>query len=581
MRKVCFFTAIAAVALVGLWATGYAHEDGVGDVSNGGSRIHEAHDPLPDWLLPPGGIQDTEHDFDVLVDDGDPETEEQGCIVCHDGPIWNHEETDQPDNGGYVSSDTTGTDDPQPAEISLKCLGCHDGTLPIDAFGGAAGTELLKIGSGDGAYLGTDLKHHHPVGIVYDDAPDASSHMVPRNGLNRYGSKPNELLVDGKVECVSCHNQHTHAQENNLENAVGRYSNVHEWGHFIRLDHLCFHCHERYQHDVVDRDVSPFAKSHHFPQRDDPWGLDRGNDEGAAIACAFCHDVEGAHPDYPGAPHNSPCVGCHATWDATPGTSPAAGSASSHHGFGAERFDPLAECAVCHADTETGQLTGAAFGIYDTPGCNSCHADMWSQPEFSVDAGGPYEDEAGDTTTLSASFVLPATPAEGDTLTAAWNMGDGTPPAFPTTITFTGGSWNGDLTTSHVFPVGTTEGIVTLANGSDDPVTDTFTVTVTDPAAPTADSWDVDPAAEEDFEITFEKAAGDTEGVFTAIKNGSSVAFGMEAAGTTFWFDMEFTIESWGVGSTYFANINRGNGTMNGIVITAGGGLDTFTAEKN
>ena len=83
-------------------------------------------------------------------------------------------------------------------------------------------------------------------------------------------------------------------------------------------------------------------------------------------------------------------------------------------------------------------ITGAPFGIYDTPGCNSCHADLWSLPEFSVDAGGPYEGEVGDTIVLTATFVLPASPSEGDTLTAAWSLGDGTPPGFPETITFTG-----------------------------------------------------------------------------------------------------------------------------------------------
>lgn len=52
-------------------------------------------------------------------------------------------------------------------------------------------------------------------------------------------------------------------------------------------------------------------------------------------------------------------------------------------------------------------------------------------------------------------------------------------------------------------------------------------MTITDPAVSTDDSWNVNPAVEADFEITFEAAAGGVGGVFTAVKDGLSfVAFG-------------------------------------------------------
>ena len=572
---------LAVLAFAG--TMGFAHEDGVGDDPN--YPGHGPHAPLTPDLIPPGTwIVGTAHDFDALVDVANGE---QGCIVCHDGPTWNHATTAQPGSGGYVTSTTVGTADPQPGAISLKCLDCHDGTVRVDDFGGSAGGLQGEILPTDDGYLGTDLKHHHPVGVVYDDH-DAGAQMVPSNQPNHYGTLPSELLVDGKVECTSCHNQHTQAQENNPDNAPGQYSHVHEWGHFVRLEHLCFYCHERYQSDVdqslpySQRKVSPYATAHHFPGRGDPWGILRGGANGdQEFACFHCHDVEGDGPYDPGDPHNSPCVECHATWDPIPGSSPSAGSATSHHGFSLERHNPVVEGAVCHPDPDTGLLTGAPYGTYPTPSCGSCHKDVWSTPVFSVDAGGPYEGEVGDTITLTATFILPATPSDGDTLTASWNLGDGTPPSFPTTITYTAGAWDGDLTISHVFPVGTTSGIVTLTDGVNDPVTDSFTVTIIDPAAPTADSWNIDPVTEADFEITFDTAAGGVDGVFTAVKNGTSVAFGIEAVGTIFWFDMEFTTENWGVGSTYFGNINRGAGEMNGIIITSTGDLDTFTGTRN
>ncbi len=593
VKVVACFAVIVAAVLVCLWTTSFAHESGSG--ADGGHAAHAALDP---WLIAPGGIDGTAHDFDALADDGDPETDEQGCIVCHDGPNWNHEESGQSlgsGGAGYTTSTSTGTSDPQPGDVSLKCLDCHDGTVPVDAFGGDAGTAGEEIQSGDAGYLGIDLKHHHPVGIVYDDS-DSGAQMVPRLSENRYGSLPDELLVGPEgartVECVSCHNQHTHAQANNPDNEPGKYSHVHEWGHFVRLDHLCFHCHERYQSDVVNRKISPYGNAdnaHHFPGRTDPYGESRGGVNGdLEFACSHCHDVAGEHPTAPGSPHNSPCVDCHYSWDPDSQDSPA-DAPTSHHGYGAERHDPLAECAVCHADPGTGQLTGAPFGIYDTPSCGECHADPWSEEAllvFSVDAGGPYEDELGDPTTLTATFVPASAPSEGDTLTASWNLGDGTPTGFPTTITYvdTGGgvmAWDGDLTIDHTFPVGVTNGSVTLADGVSTPVSDTFKVTVTDPAAPTPDSWDVEPVVEDDFEITFSTAAGGVDGVFSSVKDGLSVGFGIEAADTIFWFDMEFTVDSWGVGSTYFGNIDRDEGTMNGVIITAVGGLDTFEAEKN
>lgn len=573
-RFLAFVVVVPLIAVVAcFWATGFAHEDGVGDVGD-----HLEHDPLPAWLIPPGGIDGTDHDFDDIVPEG-----EQGCFACHDGPVWNHEMTDQPDNGGYVTSATVGVPGSQPGPVSLKCLSCHDGTVPIDAFGGSEGTRGGEMDDEEHGYFGTDLKHHHPVGIVYDSHA-AGATMTPSDEPNRYGTLPSTFLLNGKVECVSCHDQHTHAQANNPDNEPGRYSDVHEWGHFVKWDHLCFQCHERYQRDVDQslprslRKVSPYASSHHFPGRNDPWGISRGGANGLfEFACGYCHNVTGNDPD-----GNSACVKCHATWDPVLGSDPSDGIATSHHGFSVERHSPLDECAVCHADPETGQLVGAQFGAITTPSCGSCHADLWSLPlpDFSVDAGGPYDGEIGESITLAATFVL-SDAGNGDSVTASWTLGDGTLPTFPTTVTFDGTSWSGDLEISHVFPVGDTNGIVTLTNGVDDPVTDTFTVTVVDPAGPTADSWNVDPVAEADFEITFEDTDGIADGVFTAVKAGSGVVFGIETDGVIFWFDLEFGVDDWSVGNTYFGNIDRDAGTMNGISISPDGDIDTFTADEN
>jgi len=260
--------AIIAAAVVGFWATGYAHEDGAGQVGN-----HGPHVPLPTYLTYPGGIMGTAHDFAT----GDnprynvaPIGEVQGCIVCHDGPTWNHDDTA---TASFTLSTTTSTeaDIQQPSGVALDCLGCHDGTVPVDAFGRSAGTAGLEIQSDEGGYLGTNLRRHHPVGITYSDASPVP--LAPLDGPNRYGESPSAFLMEGgtAVECTTCHDQHTHFQVNNPMNVPGRYSGVHTWGSFVKVDSLCFQCHARYQEDVDQslarefRTVSPYGPSSTSP----------------------------------------------------------------------------------------------------------------------------------------------------------------------------------------------------------------------------------------------------------------------------------------------------------------------------
>jgi len=156
-------------------------------------------------------ISGSSHDFS-----GDAwNTTGEICIVCHtphnadttatNAPLWNHALSTW--SGSYTLYDnTTATQDSTPAQptgVSLLCLSCHDGTVNLDAFGGAAGSAGALTGSTN---LGVDLSDDHPVGIVYDDALATAdgelatpSTDLPANNVGLFG---------GRVECSSCHDVH-------------------------------------------------------------------------------------------------------------------------------------------------------------------------------------------------------------------------------------------------------------------------------------------------------------------------------------------------------------------------------------
>jgi predicted CXXCH cytochrome family protein len=163
------------------------------------------------------------------------------CIVCHaphggialsDAPLWNHSLTTQ--NFTLYSSPTVDAADmSQPAGTTRLCLSCHDGTIPLDSFGGASGTNFE---SNPIAAAG-DLNSEHPVSFTYDDVlATADGGLYPpsttTSGLG--GTIADDLLFNSKVECSSCHDVH---------NALGT------GGHLLVKSNagsgLCLTCHAK------------------------------------------------------------------------------------------------------------------------------------------------------------------------------------------------------------------------------------------------------------------------------------------------------------------------------------------------
>ena len=175
-----------------------------------------------------GAIAGSKHDFS-----GQAWAVSEICRPCHFphgayqagtgatkfAPLWNHTVTTatftvyaSPSGtfqGGALNV-TTGS--------SLACLSCHDGTVALDAMGGAAGTVTSKILPINN--VGTDLTNDHPVGFTYDAtlatadgflANPATTNVTLPTGQGTgttTGTIAVKLLQNGRIECASCHDVH-------------------------------------------------------------------------------------------------------------------------------------------------------------------------------------------------------------------------------------------------------------------------------------------------------------------------------------------------------------------------------------
>lgn len=159
-------------------------------------------------------IVGSKHDFPNTW--GAPAATDQICIYCHTPhdasatlkPLWNHTATAF---GAYTvySNTTMNATVGQPAGISKMCLSCHDGTVAVDSYGGAVGSNMVTLGSG---LVGTDLSNDHPVSFVYDAAlatADGELKNPTTTTWNGTQTITTGLLgTGGTMECSSCHDVH-------------------------------------------------------------------------------------------------------------------------------------------------------------------------------------------------------------------------------------------------------------------------------------------------------------------------------------------------------------------------------------
>ncbi len=158
------------------------------------------------------GITGSAHDFS-----GQGWGTTEICEPCHtphnsdasiqNAPLWNHQSTTTAFTL-YLSSTLNTTTLTQPDASSKLCLSCHDGTIALENFSSTTnGTHFISGGNN----LGITLANDHPVSFTYNTSLSTSDGGLfdPATHITNLGGTINDdLLIDGKLQCASCHDVH-------------------------------------------------------------------------------------------------------------------------------------------------------------------------------------------------------------------------------------------------------------------------------------------------------------------------------------------------------------------------------------
>jgi predicted CXXCH cytochrome family protein len=166
-----------------------------------------------------------------------------GCTFCHAPhsgiggvtPLWNQTLSLQ----SYTPYTSTtykqqGASQMVMGKASSLCLSCHDGTVAVGQT--AAYGKIPVNGSlNNQDVLGTNLMGSHPFSLVLPikDAPDLAASLVAQ-GVTA-DPKQAVTLVNGNVECTSCHNPHAQAIDPVAQNFLVRDSSNGQ---------MCLACHD-------------------------------------------------------------------------------------------------------------------------------------------------------------------------------------------------------------------------------------------------------------------------------------------------------------------------------------------------
>lgn len=219
-----------------------------------------------------------------------------GCTFCHAPhsglggvtPLWNQTLSTQ-SYTPYTSSTykQTGTTQPVLGKTSSLCLSCHDGTVAIGQS--AVYGKIPVSGSMNNMdILGTNLSGSHPFSLVLPikDAPDLVASLAAQ-GVTA-DPKGAVKLINGNIECTSCHDPHVQATDRIAQDFLVRDSSSGQ---------MCLACHD--PNRVVTGQANPLSG----------W-------TGSIHAVATNQVASGANVGpYPTVATNS-CVSCHAEHNA-------------------------------------------------------------------------------------------------------------------------------------------------------------------------------------------------------------------------------------------------------------------------
>jgi len=235
------------------------------------------------------------------------------CQYCHaphsgqDTALWNQTlstQTYMP----YASSTETekGNAQPAPGTATSLCLSCHDGTVAVGltiVYGKIPTTGSMA--SLD--ILGTNLQPSHPVSMAtpLKDAADLAASIVAQGKtLDASGAVQ---LINGNVECTSCHDPHIQTKDPIAMNFLVRDSSSGQ---------LCLACHDPTR--TMTGQVNPLqgwsSGIHTTSASRTSLGANIGSYSTVALnACSSCHSSHNAQGSARllRAQNEQDCAACH------------------------------------------------------------------------------------------------------------------------------------------------------------------------------------------------------------------------------------------------------------------------------
>ncbi len=236
------------------------------------------------------------------------------CMYCHEPhngvggrtPLWNQKLTVQSYSLYTSDTETNRGTQPMMGADSNLCLSCHDGTVAPGTT--AAFGQVTMFGSMyNYDVFGTNLQPSHPVAFALPlkDSVDLIASLAAKGAT---GDPTGAVrLINGNVECTSCHNAHVQAKDLISQNFLVRDSSNGQ---------MCLACHDPTRqmagkvnpladwatsaHALVQNKISPQANVGSY----NTVGQD------ACISCHAPHNAQGPARLLRG-PNEQDCIACH------------------------------------------------------------------------------------------------------------------------------------------------------------------------------------------------------------------------------------------------------------------------------
>jgi predicted CXXCH cytochrome family protein len=236
------------------------------------------------------------------------------CMYCHEPhfgiggkvPLWNQKLTTQTYSVYTSSTEKNRGTQPLLGEDSNLCLSCHDGTV-------APGTTVVfgQVTMTGSMYpsdiFGSNMQPSHPFSLVLPlkDNVDLIA------SLAAHGKTGDPLgtirLINGNIECTSCHNAHVQAKDLISQNFLVRDSSSGQ---------MCLACHDPARrmagkvNPIADWGTSAHALAQNKISPNAGVGSYTTVAQDACIACHTPHNAQGPVRLLRG-PNEQDCIACH------------------------------------------------------------------------------------------------------------------------------------------------------------------------------------------------------------------------------------------------------------------------------